>query len=233
MDNLSLMPLEDAKAYLERLGMNPLVKYEFSDLVDKGSIVRTEPGPNTELKDGQTVWLVCSSGPVIETAQMPRLIGLNYTTAKKQLENLGFQKVTYVIKESKEDKDDVIAQPYPEGTMIDVTEEIVLTISKGPRQTEPPTEAPTEKPTEAPTEPATEASAAQEEKTVTIILELPADMAEPYSLVLYHEKVIVLEEKEVPADLATMEVTFTGFGTVSYDMYINGDFYKTIEVKFS
>ena len=233
MDNLSMMPLEDAKAYLERMGMNPLVKYEFNDLVDKGSIVRTEPGPNTELKDGQTVWLVCSSGPVIETAQMPRLIGLNYTTAMNQLKSLGFKNVTYVQKDSKEDKDDVIAQPYPEGTMIDVTEKIVLTISKGPRQTEPPTEAPTEKPTEVPTEPATEASATPEEKSVTITLELPTDMTEPYTLVLYHEKVIVLEEKDVPVDQTTMEVTFTGFGTVSYDVYINGEHYTTIEVEFS
>ena len=165
LDNLSLMPLEDAKAYLDRLGMNPLMKYEFHDTIEKGSVIRTDPGPGTELKDGQTVWLICSSGPVIETAEMPRLIGLNYTTAMNQLLSLGFESVDFVRKSSNEDKDDVIAQPYPEGTMVDVTEKIILTISKGPKETEPPKQKPEPKPTEppkkqeteAPTEPPTEA----------------------------------------------------------------------------
>ena len=39
LDNLVLMDVESAKTYLDRMGMNPLVKYEFSDVVAKGSVI--------------------------------------------------------------------------------------------------------------------------------------------------------------------------------------------------
>ena len=234
LDNLTLMPLEEAKAYLDRLGMNPLVKYEFHDTIGKGSVIRTDPSPNTELKDGQTVWLVCSSGPVIETAEFPSLIGLNYSTAKSQLESLGFTDVNYVKKESDEDKDDVIAQPYAKGTPVDVTEKIVLTISKGPKETEPPTEKPTEKATEPPTEKPTEKpTEAIEEKTITVTIELPADRTEDYVLGLYLNGRAVLENMMISAGTSSVDVTLTGAGTMYYDLYINEVYYKTVKVVFS
>ena len=234
LDNLTLMPLEEAKAYLERLEMNPLVKYEFSDTIGKGSVIRTDPAPGTELHDGQTVWLVCSSGPVIETAEFPSLIGLNYSTAKSQLESLGFKNVTYVKKESDEDKDDVIAQPYAKGTPVDVTEEIKLTISKGPKETEPPTEKPTEKATEPPTEKPTEKpTEAVEEKTITVTIELPADRTEDYVLGLFLNGRAALENKMISAGTSSVDVTLTGAGTMYYDIYINEVYYKTVKVVFS
>ena len=238
LDNLSFMPLEDAKAYLDRLGMNPLVKYEFSDTVEKGSVIRTDPAATTELKDGQTVWLICSSGPVIETAEMPNLIGLNYATAKSQLESMGFKDVNYVRKESEEDKDEVIAQPYPKGTDVDVTEEIVLTISKGPKKTEAPTERPTVKPTEPPEEPPTEKptvapTEAPREVTKTVILELPADRTEDYVISLIYNGIPVMEDTLITAGTVSYEITLTGSGTVEYELRINDTYYKMIKVVFS
>ena len=234
LDNLTLMPLEEAKAYLVRLDMNPLVKYEFHDTIEKGSVIRTDPAPNTELQDGQTVWLVCSSGPVIETAEFPSLIGLNYSTAKSQLESLGFKNVSYVKKESDEDKDDVIAQPYAKGTPVDVTEDITLTISKGPKETEPPTEKPTEKPTEPPKESPTEAPAeSEEEVTITVTIELPGDKTEDYVLGLYFNGKAVLENMMISAGTRSVDVTLTGTGTMYYDLYINEVYYKTVKVVFS
>ena len=238
LDNLSLMPLEDAKAYLDRLGMNPLVKYEFHETVEKGSIIRTDPAASTELKDGQTVWLICSSGSVIETAEFPSVIGLNYATAKSQLESMGFQNVTFVRKESEEDKDDVIAQPYPKGTDVDLTEEIILTISKGPRKTEAPTERPTAKPTEPPEKPPKEdptdaPTEAPREVAKTVTLELPAEREEDYVLGLYLNGRAVMENSVIPAGTQSIDVTLTGAGTLYYDLYIDDTYYKTVKVVFS
>jgi beta-lactam-binding protein with PASTA domain len=64
--------------------------------------------------------------------KIPDVVGLNYSTAMKRLNDLGFDNVTVKREESDEPKDTVIAQSVPKYTEIDTTEEIVLTISKGP-----------------------------------------------------------------------------------------------------
>jgi len=231
LDNLALMPQEEAKAYLDRLGMNPMMKYEFNDTVKKGSVIRTDPGPNTELKDGQTVWLICSSGPMIERAEMPKLVGMSYAAAKAELELLGFTgDISYVRRESNEPRDEVIEQPYKKGEMVDTTENIVLTISKGPKETEPPAEKPADKPTEKPQEPAV---SQKPEVTRTVTIDLPADKEEDYTLGLYLNGRAVLETTMITAGTSSIDVTLTGSGVVYYDLYINDSYYKTVKVEFS
>ncbi len=231
LDNLAMMPQEEAKAYLDRLGMKPMMKYEFNDVVAKGSVIRTDPVDGTELKDGQTVWLICSSGPMIEMAEMPKLTGMSFEEAKAELRLLGFTgEISYVRRESDETRDEVIEQPYKKGEMVDITENIVLTISKGPKETEPPTEKPEEKPTKAP-EPETEAP--KEKVTSTVTIELPADSTEDYTLGLFLNGMAVLEETVITAGTPSIDVTLTGAGVVYYDLYINDNYYKTIKVEFS
>ena len=244
LDNLAMMDLESAMAYLERLGMNPVPKYEFSDVVSKGGVIRTDPGPNTELKDGQTVWLICSSGPIIEKAEMPKLVGKSFKEAKAELEKLGFSgEITYRRKESDEPRDEVIEQPYKRGEQVDITEDIELIISKGPKATEPPTEKPTEapapKPTEAPAPPPTEAPAPKPTKppvvdvTKTVTIALPADRTEDYVLGLFLNGKSVLEATAITAGTPSIDVTLTGNGTVYYDLYINDTYFRAEKVEFS
>ena len=236
LDNLALMPQEDAKAYLDRLGMNPLIKYEFSEVVDKGRVIRTDPAAETELKDGQTVWLICSSGPVIETAEMPYVVGMPYDDAKELLESLGFE-VSYVTRDSEVDKNEVIKQPYAEGTKVDITEKIVLSVSKGPKPTEPPekeTEKPAEKPTDPPAkEPEPTEAPAIPEVTKTVTIDLPGDRDADYVLGLYRNGKAVLEETVITAGTGSIDVTLTGAGTVYYDLYIDNSYFKTVKVEFS
>ena len=236
LDNLALMPQEDAKAYLDRLGMNPLIKYEFSEVVDKGRVIRTDPASETELKDGQTVWLICSSGPVIETAEMPYVVGMPYDDAKELLESLGFE-VSYVTRDSEVDKNEVIKQPYAEGTKVDITEKIVLSISKGPKPTEPPekeTEKPAEKPTDPPAkEPEPTEAPVIPEVTKTVTIDLPGDRDADYVLGLYRNGKAVLEETVITAGTGSIDVTLTGAGTVYYDLYIDNSYFKTVKVEFS
>jgi beta-lactam-binding protein with PASTA domain len=209
------------------MGMNPLIKYEFHDTINKGSVIRTDPAANTELKDGQTVWLVCSSGPVIEKAEMPKLVGMSYAEAKAELELLGFTgDISYVRRESDEPRDEVIEQPYKRGELVDITEDIVLTISKGPKETEPPKEKPTEEPENEQEEPVPDVT-----KTVTI--ELPADREQDYVLGLFLNGRAVLEETVITAGTASIDVTLTGSGIVYYDLHINGSYFRTEKVEFS
>ena len=230
LDNLAMMPQNDAKDYLDRLGMKPMMKYEFNDTVKKGSVIRTDPVFGTELKDGQTVWLICSSGPLIEKAEMPKLVGMSFAAAKAELELMGFTgDISYVRRESDEPRDTVIEQPYKKGEMVDVTENIVLTISKGPKETEPPTQKPTEKPdkTEETTSPS------KPHVTTTVTIDLPADREEDYSLGLYLNGKAVLETTVITAGTPSIDVTLSGAGVVYYDLYINNSYHKTIKVEFS
>ena len=244
LDNLAMMDQENAEAYLTRMGMNPLVKYEFSEVVTKGNVIRTDPKDGTELKDGQTVWLICSSGPIIEKAEMPKLVGKSFKEAKAELEKLGFSgEITYRRKESDEPRDEVIEQPYKRGEQVDITEDIELIISKGPKATEPPTEKPTEapapKPTEAPAPPPTEAPAPKPTKppvvdvTKTVTIALPADRTEDYVLGLFLNGKSVLEATAITAGTPSIDVTLTGNGTVYYDLYINDTYFRAEKVEFS
>jgi len=131
MEELRGQELEAAVRYLEGQGMNPLPFEEFSDEYPKGQVVRTNPVAGTPLTEGQKVEVYYSVGPMIEKEQMPDVLGLNYATAMKRLDDLGFTNVKIIRKESDEDKDVVIAQSVEPRTEIDTTEEIILTISKG------------------------------------------------------------------------------------------------------
>ena len=132
MEELRGGNIEDVLRFLEGQGMNPLPFEEFSDEYAKGQVIRTNPVAGTPLTEGQKIEVYYSSGPMIQMEKMPDVVGLNYSTAMKRLEDLGFDNITVKREESDETKDTVIAQSVPRYTEIDTTEEIVLTISKGP-----------------------------------------------------------------------------------------------------
>ncbi len=132
MEELRGQNYQDALRYLEGQGMNPLPFEEFSDEYAEGQVIRTNPVAGTPLTEGQKVEVYYSTGPVIKMEKVPDVVGLNYATAMKRLDDLGFENVRIERRESNEDKDVVIAQSVPRYTEMDTTEEIVLTISKGP-----------------------------------------------------------------------------------------------------
>jgi serine/threonine-protein kinase len=132
MEELRGQNIEVALSFLQAQGLNPLPFEEFSDEYAKGEVIRTNPAAGTPLTEGQKVEVYYSAGPVIVKEKMPDVVGLNYATAVKRLNDLGFQNIRVERKESEETKDTVIAQSITRYTQIDITEEIILTISKGP-----------------------------------------------------------------------------------------------------
>ena len=132
MEELRGQNIDVALSFLQGQGLNPLPFEEFSDEYAKGQVIRTNPVAGTPLTEGQKIEVYYSAGPVIQKEKMPDVVGLNYATAVKRLNDLGFSVVTVKREESDEEKDTVIAQSVPRYTEIDTTEEIVLTISKGP-----------------------------------------------------------------------------------------------------
>ena len=234
MDDLVGQDFTNAAIYLVSQGLQVDPYEEYSDTVEEGKVIRTNPVAGTELKEGQIIKVYYSLGAEPKMVPFPNVVGLNYTTAYNQLLSLDFKYVTYEYTESDEEKDTVVEQPYSRGTSVDVTEQIVLIISKGPEPTtEETTEATTEPTTEATTEVTTEAATEPvAEVTKTVTIDLPADQTENYVLGLFQNGKAVIEEMEVQAGTANLAVALTGSGVQYFDIYINNTYYKTVKVDF-
>ena len=214
----------DARAVLTGMGMVPVAMEEFSEIVEKGKVSRTDPAVGTVLTEGQTVYIYISKGPLIETAEMPYVVGLDYATAKKTLEELGFDDVDFARKDSKEPKDEVIEQPYAKGEKVDITSKIVLTISKGGKDSS--------KTNNSSTSQSSSSSSSSGNKTTSVTITLPSDRTEQCLLGIYQNYMQVIEDTIVSPDMKEVNVVLTGSGTQSYDVYINNVFYKTVKVDF-
>jgi len=217
----------DARAVLTGMGMVPVAMEEFSEVVEKGKVSRTDPAFGEVLTEGQTVYIYISKGSLIEKAEMPYVVGLDYATAKKTLEALGFDNVDFERKDGKQDKDEVIAQPYKKGEMVDITSEIVLTISKGNGKES------TQTSTSQNTSQGSTSTPTRKNVTKGVSISLPTDRSDQYLLGIYQNNVQVVEDILVSPGIVRQYVTLTGSGVQSYDLYINNQFYKTIKVDFN
>jgi hypothetical protein len=153
---------------------------------------------------------------------MPNVLGQNLSTAIGVLKANGFTNIKYVAVESEEEKDSVVKQSVPEGFEIEVTAEIILEYSSGPKETTaPPTTA---------TEPTT---GAEESVTIPYTLALPTGMSEPYSLMLKKDGKDVMPEPYIaqPTE-ASIVVELTGSGVQTYQLYVNGEYHSDIKVDF-
>ena len=238
----------DARSFLVGQGMNPLSYTEFNDEYEEGRVIRTEPDAGTPLVEGQTVKIYVSAGPMIKTAQMPSLVGMDLANAIEQLEALGLTNYKAEYVDSDKDKDEVISQSVTKFTEVDVTTLIVLKVSKGPEETteetteatteptteattEPTTEPPTEEETEGTTEPSTE-DTADVQVTKSVSVSLPAHDAVCY-VSLYYNNELVAGPFEVSPEDTSCWVTMTGSGKQTFEIRIDDITYGYIDVDFN
>ena len=133
MLDLSSVPQDQAIDFLK--GMDPklqvLTKMESSGTVKEGCVIRTDPANGEELKEGQTVIIWVSTGPIQETAILPNVVGRSQTQAETMLTGADFYNYTIVEVESEEPKGTVLEQSPKGGIKIDINEAIELKVSKG------------------------------------------------------------------------------------------------------
>lgn len=81
--------LSEATVRLTELGLNiGEVKSEESAEIGKDKIISTIPSAGTKLNRGEKIAIVLSRG--LQTAEIPRLIGKSFSSAKRLIENNGF-----------------------------------------------------------------------------------------------------------------------------------------------
>ncbi|MCC8181480.1 MAG: Stk1 family PASTA domain-containing Ser/Thr kinase [Clostridiales bacterium] len=61
----------------------------YSDIIDEGLIVSTDPVSGSVLEEGQTVILYVSKGPETRAVSMPNLVGMDRDEAEEALESIG------------------------------------------------------------------------------------------------------------------------------------------------
>ncbi|MEV6264169.1 Stk1 family PASTA domain-containing Ser/Thr kinase [Streptomyces sp. NPDC051784] len=131
------LALGDARRELTGAGLAPgMVTREFSEDVDRGRVIRTDPGTGTERHADSAVALVVSKGSPVD---VPDVTGLSVEDARAALDEAGLD--TKVLTErvhSPEAAGDIARQSPGGGAEAADGDTVELTVSEGPRMVEVP-----------------------------------------------------------------------------------------------
>ncbi len=222
MDNYVGIEVEQVKQVLDDQGFAVLVRKEVSYVYDAGLVTRTDPAADTELVDGQNIYLYVSSGPDVKTQEMPDLIGKNVELAKELLNELGFTNVRPEMVESQKPKDQVVYQSVKKDELVDVNKEIIIHYSEGPVETLPP------ETTEETTEPETE----PQEVTMNFTFSVPTRDQDYVLDVCTAGTTSSVATQVVKAGDGSVTVQLTGKGSMVFDLYIDGVFERAQNLEF-
>jgi len=224
MENVLGFTWEQVEELLESQGYEVLIRNESSYVYEEGEVIRTDPVDGTELTPGQTIKLWVSTGPDIVEKPMPNVVGIQAEKALELLQQLGFTNVKTKDTDSDKPKGEVVTQSVQKNTETDVTAEILLQVSRGNKETKPQETKPG----------ATEES--KETQTASIAFALPA-RKEVVILTIYRvegdERIEVIDAQEISPGTASFFLDLTGTGTQIYEVYIDGELYKTLPVEFT
>ncbi len=185
----------------QKLELTISTEQVYDSLVPVGHVVRTDPEKGTPLQTGQAVKLYISQGP--ELAKMPNCVGLDIEKAVNILMAAGFNMPNIEQVDSDEAKDTVVSQSEEKNTLVDVTKEITLEISKGKEEPQPPKEV---------------------TKDVVIDLKSEADTTD-IEVEVKRDGVTVFSRQTVAAGTKTITIPAqTGTGQVQYEVIINDDY---------
>ncbi|MCK1796337.1 Stk1 family PASTA domain-containing Ser/Thr kinase [Streptomyces sp. XM4193] len=131
------VPLAEARKRLKSANLAAAtVTREFSDTVDRGAVVATDPKAGSERRPGSAVSLVVSKG---EQLDVPSVTGMTEEEAREELTEVGFEvKVASARVHSEEDSGTVARQSPDEGATGATGDTVTLTLSKGPEMVEVP-----------------------------------------------------------------------------------------------
>ena len=123
----------DAVSALNAKGFKTITKVVEESKEEKDKVLRQSVSGGTELDTTQEIVLYVSEGVVREN--MPNVLGMTVENAKKTLSDAGFNNVTTTEVESSQAKGTVYAQNLAANTQYDVTTQVVLSVSMGPKVT--------------------------------------------------------------------------------------------------
>ena len=227
MQNLVDLTRERAEDILDSqsLNLDIEIKEEYHETISAGNVIRTSPAVDTQLSSGQTVTLFISLGKeeVTTEKKMPNLVGQKLDMAINILKTYGFPEPEYEDVYSNKDVGIVVSQSEEKDKKIPLTTVIVLQVSKGPEPTEPPTTLPPEGETTGPVQ-----------VLKNVVIDLIGEIAEDGTELKVMRDGAMVYEATVDKDTTHVVLNNqSGFGTVSYDVYLNGELKWTEKVTFT
>ncbi len=127
---LAGQPLDQAQAAVAEASLSfGTATYRYSETVDRGVVVRSDPAPETRLRRDGVVDVVVSRGP--RPVAVPDWTGRDAKDATTALEKRGFEVRTSEENSDTVEKGDVIRQSPDRGTRFK-GDPVALVVSKGP-----------------------------------------------------------------------------------------------------
>lgn len=135
----------EAEAKIKALGLETSIQQEYSDTVSIGKIISVNPSEGTQLSKGEVVTLVVSLGEENKQVAVPNVFGTDEATAKKTLNDSGFQVNVETTEESNGAAEGCVAsQDIPGGTEVDPGTTVTIKIYHAPAATPEPATVPDE-----------------------------------------------------------------------------------------
>ncbi len=136
MSDLTGYTQESAVEYLNRLDMGLLITLEpeYSEEVEEGCVIRTDPKEGADLAEGQEVILYISLGEEIKTGVMPNIIDVTEAMARRTLDNqdLKLQIRVEEVFDPEIVEGNVVSTDPERGDELKTGQTVTLYISKGP-----------------------------------------------------------------------------------------------------
>ncbi len=178
---------------------------------DKDEVLRLSVDVNTKVDVTTEITIYVSEGFV--RAKVPAVHGMSIDEAKRMLNQAGFSNIKVSYEDNDAQKNSVIRQSISADVEVDTSTEISLTVSNGPKATEPPKTEP----------PATEAP---KETTKDVTIKLDDDIIgehdDPFQVTIKMNGK-TLYDALVDPETESIVVKMTGKGIQSYTIYINNE----------
>lgn len=130
------MSASQAKQRLESEGfkVSSEVKRKFSDSVDRGKVIETDPAASEKVKKGSTVTLVVSRGVENPEVTVPSVVGQTQASASRELSGAGFRVETRTEKSDDVPRGRVISTDPDGGERAAKGSEVTMVVSSGQDQ---------------------------------------------------------------------------------------------------
>ncbi|WP_289136692.1 Stk1 family PASTA domain-containing Ser/Thr kinase [uncultured Brevibacillus sp.] len=126
-------PVSLATKKIEEAKLVPQVIEEANDTIEKGIVIRQDPGPTMKLKEKAVVTIYVSKGQ--EQIDMPNLVSLPRSTAEDTLKQAGFKLENVTFVEETDDQAEVgqVIKQSPEANakVYPTKDKVTITVSKG------------------------------------------------------------------------------------------------------
>ncbi|MEV7679190.1 Stk1 family PASTA domain-containing Ser/Thr kinase [Streptomyces sp. NPDC088341] len=121
---------QEARKRLSDAGLDAKVTEDFSETVERGTVIRSDPGPRARIRGDGPVTLVVSRGP--EIVQVPEVAGVPLAEARRALKRAGLA-AGIVTREFDEDtaQGSVVSSSPAAGTEVRPDSGVALVVSKG------------------------------------------------------------------------------------------------------